>query len=290
MADLPEISKGAIQTPVAKPDKPPENDLVDKIRAQEPRKVLEELRGLEAKKHFDSVERISRENNAIFVHGIRPDIKGGQNNYVLHPSTKWENKVDIALTERPIELSTSTIQAGDGPGRMWSRMGLILSGGAVTFARPVDAGTVVYSRGSRPTHNRLSPPLEESINKTMARMKNRTDPYEMNELIVSNPEFAGFYISRDPLPFGESPDRDDTGRDQDIIELAQEIGMPIFIVKNGRVYRSTKAELDYDNEQYDFGINEGAPLSIEEILDSKVTISEAQRKKMVERSNERYIA
>ncbi len=82
---------------------------------------------------------ISKEYEAVFVHGIHPNYIP-QANSLLQEWVDWKTKLKILLALAPA-ISSSTIRKGESGEEHWARMGVVVSGGSVKTADARDAAT-----------------------------------------------------------------------------------------------------------------------------------------------------
>ncbi len=179
------------------------------------------------------VKNISKKYNATFIHGIHPNFLPSDNS-MLENWVDWKTKLKILTTFEPT-ISTSTIKEGDDWKRMWSRMGVILSGGSIESASFADQGS--RARGIKERENQQSGPIHEQIEKAIMTEK---DPNQLgyNELVVKNPEISGFYVCLD-----ETNDiiKRDMVFHSEIAETAAEMRLKLYAIQGGVVY-----EAEYD--------------------------------------------
>src|SRR3989344_786095 len=174
------------------------------------------------------VKEISQERDVVFVHGITPEGVPDDNS-LLDKNVSWKDKLKI-LAAFEHTVSTSTIKAGDSPDRMWSPMGFVFKGGRVESAFAGDAGTIakgIKDRDVRSGRGSLADmkPQEaaERIGDTIRNRRN-TGLQRYNELAVSNPNIAGFYLNLDVKNQTWELDRGRRAETPSPKEILQEIG------------------------------------------------------------------
>jgi len=178
------------------------------------------------------VGNVAEAYNVNFIHAIRPDFTPGSNS-PLRGNVDWKTKLEIMLAFEP-SISTSTIREGDSPDKMWGRMGVILKGGKVASAHGSDRNTHVDSINVRSGKTDLKR-TKQDIEATLSI----TDYPGYNELVVENPEIAGFYICMDErektLPML------DLAPSEEVASALSKLETPVFVIKGGVPY---KAEFD----------------------------------------------
>lgn len=146
-----------------------------------------------------SVEQVMLRNNAFLVHTINenPALRHNANSNVSAEAT-FDDDIDILLALEP-SVSASSVQPGtDEDGRvsgLWSHSGgVLIAGGKITAASEQDVGTL--SKGIKQRH--AFSESDKSIEEIDAVVQNsrKTVPGEIggyNELVVDNPEIAGYF-------------------------------------------------------------------------------------------------
>lgn len=88
------------------------------------------------------LKNVCLNHDCAIVHCLHPGFTPEVNS-ILDQGATWQDKLKIFLALEPV-VSASTVHQGDnGNINLFSKMGLILSGGRVQFASPQDAATVV---------------------------------------------------------------------------------------------------------------------------------------------------
>ena len=203
------------------------------------------------------VRTVMQEHDAVFIHGFSGKVPSG--NSPLFQATNWKTKLKILLALKPT-ISTSTIKEGDTDRNMWARNGVILNGGRVSSASRGDGGTI--AQGLRKRQN-FEP--KENIKRLIDTAVEDRPTY--NELVVDNPQAVGLYYEE------EGKNRVATASRADMEDVARELGMPLYIIRKGKLFRSTPD-------------TEGAPsnedaVAIQEILDSPAGISEERQSRLL---------
>jgi len=200
------------------------------------------------------VKRISSKYKVYFIHGTRPD-EVNLNNPWLARRTKWRNKLDILLGFS-LELSASTVRAGDGPNNMFSRLGVILRTGTVYFAQDRDAGTRTTEQGGKDTWSPRMRNLEDDIENAI--LHRGTSVLAWNEFIIGGDvQFAGLYVCFDrkdsdryletnPNYFRRINGSDllTTDRINEVISVVQAVKMPLYVIHKGVVYEAEHGTKD----------------------------------------------
>ncbi len=175
-----------------------------------------------------SVETIMQEKGVVFVHGIHPTFTPVGNS-LLEKGVDWKTKLRVVLALEPT-LSTSTIKEGDGPDRMWSRVGVVLAGGRVESAFSGDGGTQAKGLFKRNTTRVDGDQIRSQID--TAVQDRLASGY--NELVVSKPRIAGVYLNTDQYQHTEVPD---SMRSKDLVEIMKSFPeVPLYIMKGGVVF------------------------------------------------------
>lgn len=168
---------------------------------------------------------------------------------------------------------------------MWSRMGVILSSGSVELAASGDISTQVSGVEDR-INNRFNYIKSRLTTQEMINLAiSRRDPRSYNEFIIDDPEIAGFYICADQLRPGAERVRRDMVPHIEIIKAMSSLNIPIFVIKEGRVYRSRIAK-SADSEEV--LVPDGEPITPEEITNLQINISDQKRKEARDRAS-RYL-
>ncbi|MBT4071765.1 MAG: hypothetical protein HOE80_03515 [Candidatus Magasanikbacteria bacterium] len=210
-----------------------------------------------------SVEEIIREYDNFFVHGINPKYVPLLNS-MLNRGVEWQKKLRILLSLEP-SLSTSTIESGDDYTNIWSRMGVVLNGGRVAGAHPLDAGTQATSLNNRIGITGNSADIEKDIKRAISE-KNR-----YNEFVLEQPQVAGFYVCIEDIG-GEQKDLVDFS---EIYLETQELDMPLFVLEHGEMY-----EAIYDEQSN--RLTPGKKVSPQEMLTTQYDLSEDRRNELVD--------
>jgi len=207
------------------------------------------------------VERVMDDYGVFIVHATR-ESEFSASDTVVDQGVSWSDKLRIAFLMQP-EISTSTIQAGDPPEKIFGRVGLIVTDGRVKIAHNQDIGTFVNHEGQRGTarvvDDRISLQLKKAI------LLNRSI---QNEIVISSPGFSGIYYCLDeyktPIPNISFPEP------IEIDSVAQELGLPIYLIEGGRVYRSV-----YDEKSKSF--KKGDKVKSEDISGNSLQMSDQDR-------------
>lgn len=188
-----------------------------------------------------NIKNISSEKSVYFVHGITPDSDFFANtrNYLLKYNTTWDSRLSIVLGLKP-DLGTSTVKRGDNNSNMWSKMGVILSGGELVGASSSDAASLVTgltkktsSSFGEKSYYEMEP---HEVKTNIAQSIDQREVHSYNELVVRNPEVSGFYVSLDP---DIERNTFDTSPQTEIINVISKLGIPIYVIHNGEVYKAT---------------------------------------------------
>lgn len=208
------------------------------------------------------VRTVMQEHDAVFIHGFSGKVPSG--NSPLFQATDWKTKLKILLALEPT-ISTSTIKDGDTDQNMWARNGVILNGGRVNSARRSDAGTIAHGLRKREDLG----PKQDIKTEIADAVENRpiNDIFGHNELVVEDPQAVGLYYEE------EGKNKFETTSLAEMKDVAQELKMPLYIIRKGKIFRST---IDSENTS-----GEESEVTIQEILGSPPAVSEEQKSKLL---------
>ncbi len=167
--------------------------------------VSEAARNMRARirEHYDAADMLAREkfdeiqrsletvivrNNAFIVHVIaeQAGVRHNENSNVASDAT-YEDDIDILLSLEP-SISTSSVKPGEG-GNLWpGASGFFFGGGQISEAGHGDIGTTTQGIKVRQSGSR--PSTIEEIDGVVGRTGGGTT---MNEMVLNNPEVAGFF-------------------------------------------------------------------------------------------------
>lgn len=181
-----------------------------------------------------TVESLSEKHDIVFVHGIHPMFSPTLNS-LLTPNLDWFTKLEVLLLFEPT-ISASSIKKGNSVSNIWSRQGVILSGGVIQEAFPRDLGTV--AKGIK---ERKSP--STCINHLMNAIKCEKGCY--NEFVIEQPKFFGFYICLDKSEEDDNNEKkialSELRPIKEIIKITKQLNLPIYLIKDGCVYETNHA-------------------------------------------------
>lgn len=229
-----------------------------------------------------SLKAIAARRALYFVHGITPTMDEAMRtrNLVIKSNTTWQSRLAIVLGLQP-DLSSSTIQSGDSTANMWSKMGVLLSGGNLIHSHPHDAATRVTSlQGQESSHFQSSffEMETEEVEKRIDESISERREMFYNELVVRDPQIAGFYVCLDA---DLQRNTFDTASHQEIIEFADRLNLPIFIVHNGGVFKS-------DRRQDQFGqmclVRVGQVLKPEEVMGEEFILDQNMKESIIQQA------
>jgi len=218
-------------------------DLIDdKTKIDESRQFLNQFySGLESKWNeyqeelkIRDIKNIVSDFNVNFIHGIHPNFVPSGNS-PLQDWVDWKTKLKILLALEPT-ISTSSIKQGDSWTKMFSRMGVILNGGSVRAANPVDMGSRATTLKQRNVASSSEKP-EDEIRRAIVDTHPK-DGY--NELVVENPKVSGLFVCLDDTGYYIKKDK---VSDEEMVNVSKELGMPLYAIREGIVY-----ETEYDQE------------------------------------------
>ena len=220
----------------------------------------------------NQIGEVSESYNVIFVHGVQYN-QGGYTN-LLKKESDWQTKFNILFGFDP-SISASSIKEGDKNYNAWAGMGVILNGGTIMQASPVDLGSRAYSLHERvDSHHSHTLPISDQIKLAISDR-----PHTHNEFIINNPKFAGIYL----MPSREV-DVLDKERDSYIHQIAINLQIPIYIIHNGQVY---DAQVSKSSEAYSID-KIGNPISPQELIARKFTIA-SDKKEMARRKGLEFL-
>lgn len=238
-------------------------------------------RQIDLRKKVDVVN-IIREYEVTFVHGVY--VYTPEDNSTIYEDTPVETKFEIALSLAP-HISASTVKPGQRKS-MLCGYGLLVNGGEVTSASGRDSASQPIRLLDRGTVNNEEMPSRESVvgeiyDAIHAKRNSAHNRLNYNELTVNRPRFAGIYWSSD------FADEHGIGLEKfkpfkDIVEIAERMGAPIFILKEGKLFRAVivKQPTDRGLNVYPTNLIEITP---EEYASLPDCISDDQREALKER-------
>ena len=211
-----------------------------------------------------SVEDIGRMGGAI-IHAFAYKQSFSDNVItVVNRNSDWRDRLKILLASSS-QISTSSVNAHRGEinsdAFLFKRLGLLLKGGTIEDAFPrdgfsqVDGNERFFGRDS--VGEKLPAMTEEYLRDNVLERRIPDDTVRssaagihsrrvyLNELIISNPEYAGLVLCLDNYP----------GREEDLpieqIHAASvELALPVYVIKNGQIYRSIYNESKTAYEPY----------------------------------------
>ena len=209
------------------------------------------------------VQNICREYGCFMVHAISPDFTPG-NNSLLYKGTSWKDKLKVLLALEPT-ISASTIQPGDNDQNLWSRMGLIVSKGKVTYAENRDAGTQALNIKERADNSKLLGFQPDNARDMISGAISGRQKNAYNEMVIRDPKIAGFFVCLDKFKGID----DDLGKVQrpisEIMPVLQDLKMPLYALKNGRAYEFI--------EQNDGSLDVGEEIDLDTLLNSQYDVN-----------------
>ncbi|MBT4447152.1 MAG: hypothetical protein HOD06_00215 [Candidatus Komeilibacteria bacterium] len=225
----------------------------------------------EKEKEIRDVSNIMRDNNVAFIHAIRPDFVPDDNS-LLQEGATWRSKLDITLSLDPV-LSTSTIKEGDTREKMWGGMGVLLKGGLVQRAYAHDGATVATGTKSRASHDAPIMPISQEINEALGGSHN------YNEFVVDSGEVAGYYVCIDR---NTGIMRYDLDSADNIIEVIEEMNMPLYVIEGGVIYEAVYVPAREDRSEapprkLSAYLTKGKKIEIAELLDNDFNLSEEEK-------------
>lgn len=226
---------------------------------------------LEAEKYGRDVGNMMREHSAFFFHAINTEADDAQKvNGVINPNIPREDRLKILLSLEPT-ISASTVKHGTEMKHdftLWSRSGVILSGGHITEAGRNDIASQsqgVDKRNSTQARYKELRSVSEAI-------EDRGTSY--NELIIREPKIAGYYLwvnaDREwPISLNEIRQKE--------LQEAEALGLPLYTVIDGRVIESF---LVNEGTELMPGADEVTPKSL--LKSPQISLDETRRKELRE--------
>lgn len=192
------------------------------------------------------VENIMRNYDVFIVHGTLPWVNNTTpGNPFVSKETDWKGKMAFIIEHlSDVTLSTSTVGKDDSwvNHNMWSPIGLILSGGLVTYAQNKDAISIIDNKSGKRkamVHDwdKNTKPVSEQIDQAIKEKKSA-----WNELGVEAPQIAGIYVAHDGKKVGNYLINGyERITDQEIFNAACSFGLRVYSLGNGVAY-----ELGFD--------------------------------------------
>lgn len=204
---------------------------------------------------------------------------------MLEGAASWADKLIVIVAEQP-PLSASFVKKGNGPQQLWSPIGVVIQDGIVAEAGGGDLASAVVDKKNKRSHN---PPMnirwyQEGLERAVAK-NNNFDGWNNEVILEFGSRAGGFFINLDQTgdtSFDNEGMRFESGnlyRDRttgniikrldrieykDIFETAGFIGLPVVVMKNGTLHKSS-----YDQAQ---GLTIGRELSPREITSNPTEI------------------
>lgn len=226
---------------------------------------------LEAEKYGRDVGNMMREHSAFFFHAINTEADDAQKvNGVINPNIPCEDRLKILLSLEPT-ISASTVKHDTEMKHdftLWSRSGVILSGGHIT-----EAGRNDISSQSQGVDKRNSTQVRhKELRSVSEAIEDRGTSY--NELIIREPKIAGYYLwvnaDREwPISLNEIQQKE--------FQEAEALGLPLYTVIDGRVIESF---LVNEGTELMPGADEVTPKSL--LKSPQISLDETRRKELRE--------
>lgn len=210
-----------------------QQDLKNKQKLAEAKEILkdfyqtqkEKWQEYEKEEKAKDVANIIEQYDVAVIHATNPYGVPGDNS-LLRENIDWQTKLKILLALRP-PISASTFKKGDGRYNMWAHLGVILKGGYVETAHHQDLGTKALSFQER---RRLGASREGKVSEKIQEAILKRPSNDYNELVVRDPELAGFYLCLD--------DSKDIINLDEIEKITKELNLPIYILKGGEIFEA----------------------------------------------------
>lgn len=191
----------------------------------------ESWQDFEQDKKDRDVKNICLENNCFLVHSIHPTFIPG-NNSLLEQGTTWQEKAKILLSLEPTLSASSVHEGDDGNHNLWAKMGVILGGGKLQSADMGDIGSKAIGVKERIVHNDSASSIKQRIQEAITQRGS----HSYNEFVIQDPEVAGFFICLDESDNPYDDPKRTLAPTNEIIEFTQQYKIPLFSMKNGKVF------------------------------------------------------
>jgi hypothetical protein len=150
-----------------------------------------------------TIQQAMRDNGVFFVHSFTPKrVVDTKSQNVSEDITDAE-RLSLLLALEP-SISASSIRPGSGEELISAKMGVLVGGGDISFASPVDAGTTAYGiqkRGIEKTDSfgaldaSYDGPTPEQLGKAVRREGAEENWRGWNEFVVDRPKILGLYVA-----------------------------------------------------------------------------------------------
>lgn len=192
-----------------------------------------------------TVHHFIRSADVYFVHGTHPTHYVEQHAHIKE-DIDWKDKVRIAVALEPT-LSSSSLRPGiDSYKNAFAGIGLVLADGRIDLAFSRDSDTKAISLTERELGDGWGKyrsyveyddaPLLADISKVVSEGGQQRKKMNHNELVVSKPKPVALYLVIDEIEDEVDSKAYATPPHAEVIELAEELGLPIFGYKNGHLY------------------------------------------------------
>ena len=221
----------------------------------------------------------SRKYDCFFVHGIKETIGkqgSGIHNSVVDKEIDWSDQFKILSILHP-SIPCSTIRTGSQD-MMWSNLGIICNQGEV-LPVPSTASTRALSIKKRvPIYENSTEDIDSLVERTINK-----DQSGANEFVVNNPGIAGIYMGNQGYNSVEF-------KHHELKELADNLGLPVFIIDQSRIHKTTYIEERRRNDsgaEYSvYRYVKGEEINLEDILGSKTDLPPATKEKIIQQFSE----
>lgn len=215
-----------------------------KVQAQKLEEYRRDQERRDAISQETDLKAIAAKYGVYFIHGITPAFGDVmlreamlQRNKLLQWDAGWRQRTAIVLGLQP-DISVSTLKPGDTTQNMWSKMGLVLSGGNLVNAHTMDASTTVVDikKQQSPHFKKAFYEMQpEEVKENIRASIEEREPNYYNELVIRDPEIAGFYVCLD-LDDPHGMRSMDIAPIQEITAYLAENNIPLYVVHDGTMY------------------------------------------------------
>jgi len=238
----------------------------------------------ESEAQMRDVESLSKKEGYVFLHGVPTKNRGMKNTAENNPTISTtamstKEKLSLLMGLEPT-ISASIIKEGQEDIESYYTFGVILGGGKVLSAYKEDAGTLaesIFSRKSKydtqTQKSSIQPDIQKNLNEATGTSMKSSHQGNYNEVVIESPKVAGLYINISQL----NQNRDRVSLEE-IKEYSQELNLPVYAVKDGRIYpfdvESRLAQkVDIDES---FGID-GDSLTLEQVFGRQRILGDGEK-------------
>lgn len=196
-------------------------------------------------------------NDMFCLHGVAL-LDVGRNSQ-LPGDTSFEERFRIVVEESPtISAVVHTDDATTSKAVLWSDIGLVIGGGSLQAASPIDMSSVMTDDGSRYTPEQSAQDISAVIDQIAASDAKYPDHPQHNEVVVSEPVIKALYFKD---MSGLMPHQIDQSQPvfelnvipKPVLDAAVRHSLPVFALRTSGVYRVDR--FDERTGKYRFSID-----------------------------------